>query len=244
MAETTTHRDPQWTHRLGFLVPSVNTVIERDLRLSLPATVSAHVARMSIIRDTPEQLAALADSVPGAATLLSHAAVDSIVFACTSGSLYHGLGYDGEITERITAAAGVPASTTSTAVVAALRSLGLSRVVLVTPYEPWLDELVGAFLGAHGIEVTATAGPALPDPLDTASVPPEEIAAAVVDPGAADGIVISCTAFRGLEAARILRERFGLPVVSSNEATCWEGLRLAGRAPDTFPLDGYAALCR
>src|SRR5699024_5214209 len=128
--------------------------------------------------------------------------------------------------ERITAASGVPASTQSTAVVAALRSLGLTRVVLVTPYEPWLDELVATFLGAHGIEVTATAGPALPDPLDTASVAPEEIAAAVGDPGTAEGVFISCTAFRGLEAARILRERLGLPVVSSNEATCWEGLRL------------------
>ena len=52
-----TSHDPEWTHRLGFLVPSVNTVIERDLRLSLPDPVSAHVARMPITRDTPEQLA-------------------------------------------------------------------------------------------------------------------------------------------------------------------------------------------
>lgn len=239
-----TPRDPEWTHRLGFLVPSVNTVIERDLRLSLPGTVSAHVARMPITRDTPEQLSALADSVPDAARLLAHAAVGSIVFACTSGSLYHGPGYDTEITERITEASGVPASTTSTAVVAALRSLGLTRVLLLTPYEPWLDELVVGFLGAHGVEVTGTVGPALPDPLDTASVPPAGIADAVTDLGRAEGVFVSCTAFRGLEAAAILRERFGVPVVSSNEATCWDGMRLAGCGPDAFPREGYAELCR
>jgi maleate isomerase len=239
-----TPRDPQWTHRLGLLVPSVNAIIERDLRLSLPEPVSAHVARMPITRDTPEQLAALAASVPGAAGLLAHAAVDSIVFACTSGSLYHGLGYDTEITERITEVAGVPASTTSTAVVAALRSLDLTRVLLLTPYEPWLDELVVGFLGAHGIEVTGTAGPALPDPLDTASVAPAAIADAVTDLGRAEGVFISCTAFRGLEAAGILRDRFGVPVVSSNEATVWEGLRLARHTTDVFPLKGYAELRR
>lgn len=244
MAQTHHPHDPEWTHRLGFLVPSVNAVIERDLRLCLPESVSAHAARMAITRDTPEQLAALAAAVPEAARLLAHAACDSIVFACTSGSLYHGPGYDTEITERITGASGLPASTTSTAVVAALTSLGLTRVVLVTPYEPWLDELVVGFLGAHGIEVTATAGPALPDPLDTASVPPTAIADAVTDLGPAEGIFISCTAFRGLEAAGLLRDRFGVPVVSSNEATCWEGLRLAGRAADTFPLKGYAELSR
>ncbi|WBB81490.1 aspartate/glutamate racemase family protein [Micromonospora sp. WMMD882] len=244
MTQPATTRRPDWTHRLGLLVPSVNTVVERDLRLSLPDPVSAHVARIPITRDTPEQLAALADAAPGATRLLAHAAVDSIVFACTSGSLYHGPGYDTAITERITEVAGVPASTTSTAVVAALRSLGLTRVLLVTPYEPWLDELVVAFLGAHDIEVTGTSGPALPDPLDTASVPPQAIADAVGDLGRAEGVFVSCTAFRGLEAAGILRERLGVPVVASNEATVWDGLRLAGRGPDAFPPDGYAALRR
>lgn len=234
----------QWTHRLGFLVPSVNAVLERDARLCLPPSVSAHFARMPITRDEPEQLAALADAAPAAAELLAHPGCASVVFACTTGSLYQGLGFDEEISRRISAVTGTPTSTTSTAVVQALRSLELKRVLLVSPYEPWLDERVVTFLGAHGIEVTGMAGPALPDPRDTDSVPPAEIAAAVAGVADADGIFISCTAFRGLEAAGLLRARLDVPVVSSNEATFWAGLRLAGLSGETFPVGGYTDLCR
>lgn len=232
----------QWTKRLGFLVPSANAVLERDSRLALPASASAHFARMPITRDDPEQLAGLAAAAPDAAALLAHAGCEAIVFACTSGSLYEGPGYDADIAQRVNQISGVPSSTTATAVIAALRSLDMRRVVLVSPYEAWLDARVVAFLAAHGVEVTAAAGPSLPDPRQTEAVTPEDIAAAVEDPGTADGIFISCTAFRGLEAADLLRERFGLPVVSSNEATFWEALRLVGAAPSTFPRDGYRGL--
>jgi maleate isomerase len=232
----------RWTHRLGFLVPSVNAVIERDLRLCLPPTVSAHVARLPITRDEPAQLAALADAVPAAAELLAHPRCDSVVFACTTGSLYHGRGYDDEVSRRITEVTGRPASTTSTALLEALRSRDVSRVALVTPYESWLDALVVSFLAANGITVTSVAGPALPDPLDTAAVPPHDIAAAVGDLSDAEAVFISCTAFRGLEAAGLLRERLNMPVVSANEATCWAGLRLAGAWPTSFPDGGFEDL--
>ncbi|MEJ3750901.1 maleate cis-trans isomerase [Actinomycetes bacterium KLBMP 9797] len=234
----------QWTHRLGFLVPSVNAVLERDAVLSLPPAVSAHFARMPITRDEPEQLDALADAAPPAAELLAHPGCAALVFACTTGSLYRGLGFDDEITRRITAATGIPASTTSTAVVRALRSLDVTRVLLVSPYEPWLDALVEKFLAAHGITVTAARGPALPDPRDCDAVPPAEIAAATGDPGDAEAVLVSCTAFRGLEAAGLLRDRLDVPVVSSNEATFWAALRLAGRGPGVFPPGGYLDLRR
>jgi len=233
---------PQWTHRLGFLVPSVNAVIERDLRFCLPLSASAHVTRLPITRDEPEQLSALADSVPPAAEMLAHPGCDSVVFACTTGSLYHGLGYDESVARRITAITGTPASTTSTAVLEALRSLRAKRVALVSPYEPWLDKRVVEFLDANGVTVTAVGGPALPDPRDTARVPPEDIADAAGEPGDADAVFISCTAFRGLEAAALLRERLGRPVVSANEATAWAAMRLAGCGPETFPERGYADL--
>lgn len=231
-----------WT-RLGFLVPSGNSTLERDTRIGLPDTVSAHFARMAMTKDDPEQVAGLHEAAPRAAELLAHADVDVIAFACTTGSLYEGQGFDERIAERITAATGIRATTTSTAVVQALRSLGMSRVVLVTPYEPWLDELVVRFLGTHDIAVTRVAGPGLPYARDIVSVPPERIAdEALADQKAleeADGVFLSCTAFRGLEAAAQVRARAGVPVVSSNEATFWAALREVGLASDTFPAGGH-----
>lgn len=234
----TTPADPAWTHRLGFLVPSVNTVFERDLRLSLPGRLSTHVARLPITRDEPDQLCALSDAAPAAAELLAHAGCDIVSFACTTGSLYQGLGFDDEIRRRVTAVTGRPTSTTSTGVIAALRSVGAQRVLLVSPYENWLEERVKAFLGAHGMRTTAALGPALPDPRDCAALAPQAIADIVDDPGDADAVLLSCTAMRGLEAAALLRRRLRVPVVSSNEATIWAVLRDLGLAPEPFGADG------
>ncbi|MFC7550251.1 hypothetical protein [Plantactinospora sp. GCM10030261] len=234
----------EWSHRLGFLVPSANSVLEWDSRLALPPPVSAHFARIAMTRDEPDQLVALAEAAPGTAELLRHAGCTAVGFACTTGSLYRGLGYDAAISARVTEATGLPCATTATAAVDALRSLGLARVLLVSPYEPWLDALVVDFLAAHGIEVTGTLGPSLPDPRDTARATPAQIAGTVTDLGPADGIFVSCTAFRGLEAATLLRQRFGCPVVASNEATFWGVARLVGAGPADFPHDGWEGLRR
>lgn len=233
-----------WQAKLGFLVPSGNSIFERDAKIALPASISAHVARMPLTRDDPEELAALHEAAPAASELLAHAGVDVVVFACTSGSLYHGLGFDKEISERITAITGTPASTTSTAVVEALGSLALRNIVLVSPYEPWLEGMTVEFLKGFGITVTATLGPGIPDGYETMT--PDEIADHIRPDmlQEADGVFISCTDFRGMEAAAELRRRHGVPVVSSNEATLWAALRLIGLAGDTFPQNGYEDLGR
>jgi maleate isomerase len=226
--------------RVGLLVPSSNTIIERDARV-LPQEVSAHVARMKITRDDDDQLAALIDLAPAAADLLADAAVEAIAFACTSGSLHGGPGYDDEIVRRIRAATGIPTTTTATAVVDALRAEGATRVALVSPYEGWLNELVTAFLEGHGISVGRVVGFGLPDPLDSAALAPERIAEAVrsVDSSDVGAVVVSCTAFQGLEAARLVAGELGKPVVTSNQATLWKLLDMtvgaAGRPSELLP---------
>jgi maleate isomerase len=222
--------------RLGVLVPSSNTIVERDAQTHLPPTVSAHFARIKITRDDPDQLAALADLAPPAAELLADARVAAIGFACTTGSIHGGPSREREIIDRIEAAAAVPATTTATAVLDALVALDAGRVALVSPYERWLTEEVVEFLAAGGVAVDGVHGFGLPDPLDIAAVPPADIAAAVrtADSDRAEAIVISCTAFAGVEAARLVRPELGKPVVAANQATFWKLGQLAG-LPDVLP---------
>ncbi len=230
-----------WRAKLGFLVPSSNSILERDARLALPDGVSAHFARMKLLADSAEELGSLIDKAPEAADSLADAEVDAIAFGCTTGSLLGGLGYDQQIIERIESTAGVPATTTSTAVVHALQQLGLRHVVLISPYEDWLNEKVIEFLRSNGIDVGAAFGFALPEGLDAERVTPDQIrdVAIRLDSAATDGIFVSCTSFRGLESADSLERTAGKPVVTSNQATFWELLTMV-RVDD--PVPGFGSL--
>ncbi len=232
-----------WRARLGFLVPSVNAVFERDALAILPPGVSAHFARMKLTRDDEEQIAGLVGHVPQAAADVADAGVSVIAFACTTGSLYGGLGYDQEIIDLIERQGAVRATTTSTAVLEALRAVGARSVTVVSPYEPWLNERVRRFLEANGVEVAAMAGFGLPDGRDCEAVTPGQILAKVqeVDVPGTDAIFLSCTDFRGMEGAEEIERVVGKPVITSNQATFWEALRLAGIDE---PISGFGMLLR
>ncbi|MEO0632483.1 MAG: ectoine utilization protein EutA, partial [Planctomycetota bacterium] len=47
----------------------------------------------------------------------------------------------------------------------------------------------------------------------------------------AEGIFLSCTALRALDAIPIIEARLGKPVISSNQASLWRLLQLSGLAP-------------
>lgn len=225
------------THRrLGFIVPSVNAVFETDCRRGVPLDYGVYVARASCARDDEGELAALVRRAPVAARDLRDAAVDAIAFACTSGSLLEGQGYDDEIVREITAAAGVPATTSATAVRDAVLSVAATNVALVTPYEPWLNARMVTYLASAGIGTAASFGFGMPDPRDHEAIAPAVIADRAMDLCTADvdAVVISCTSFRGMEAAALVRQRQGRPVVSSNEATAWAAAHLLGEGSETF----------
>jgi maleate isomerase len=73
------------------------------------------------------------------------AEVRAIVFGCTTGSLLHGPGWDRCLSGRITDHVGIPCTTTATAAVDALRTLGARSVAIGTPYVEELHEWERAF---------------------------------------------------------------------------------------------------
>jgi len=76
----------------------------------------------------------MVDDAPKAAKKLAHAGVDAIAFGCTGASLFKGLGFDQKIVKQIEDTTRIAATTTSTAVVAALKELGIRKVSIATPY--------------------------------------------------------------------------------------------------------------
>lgn len=219
--------------RLGFIVPSVNTVVEEELRRLLPDDLSYNVARVALgTGDLRSQLAELESSVPVEAAKLADAGVSAIVLACTAGSMVGGPGYDAEVARAITAAAGVPATTATTALLDALRVLRVGDITVGTPYPAWLHQLELEFLAGHGFEVQGfPLGLGPPEVL--AAVTPAALAADVVSsvralPRTPSCVVVSCANARALEAVPVLEDELRVPVVTSNQVTLWAGVRLTG----------------
>ena len=190
------------------------------------------VETRTLIHDvTVEGLAETVKQVERAALELASAEVDVILQAGTAIAFFRGFGHDQELSRRITAATGIRATTSLTAVVEALRVLGIKRPAVATSYLADLDARLAEVLFRSGFAVAAIRGMGLKRSIDMGRVKPDEtcrFAREVVNaaPGA-DGIFISCGNLRTFEAIEPLEKEFGIPVVTSNQAGLWQALRVA-----------------
>ncbi len=219
-----------WRAKLGILVPSANSVLEPDMYRMAPQGVSVHFSRVVNYEDTPEQLEAMVHYVPRCCEELSHARMDVYAFGCTGGSLMGGVGYDQKMIKLMQEKTGKPATTTSTAVMEALREMGIGKVCVVTPYEDWLNERQREFFEGSGVRVLAIKGLGIRDGDGIARVSPGEIyrLAREINKPEAQGIFMSCTNFRAAEVLEIIEKDLGKPAISSNQATLWAMLKVAG----------------
>ena len=220
-----------WRARIGILVPASDTTCENEFRKMAPVGVSIHVSRMTFPgANTPEALSKLIDEAERAAELLVPASVDAIAFCCTSGSFIKGPGYDQEIIKRIKRVFQGIVTTTTTSVIEAFKTLDVKRVAVASPYIEEVNQALKRFLESIGIEVISIKGLGLVKDVEVGRLSPE-IAYSLaknVDRPEAQAIFISCTNFRSLEVIDILEKDLRKPVITSNQATMWNLLRLLG----------------
>ena len=229
--------------RIGMLVPSGNVIIEPQVNAMLPPGVAVYVTRLPLRGSSEAELLAMAQNVEDAARLLAHARVGLIAFNCTAVSTYS-KALEADIRRRIEQAAGIPALATSGALVHALKTLGASRIVLLTPYLREVNQREVAFLQQEGVEVLSETGLGLDTNTEMAALP----AHTWLDLGKrhrdarADAYLVSCTAVRSAEVIDALERELGRPVITSNQAITWHCLR-AGGVQDR--VQGFGALlCR
>jgi maleate isomerase len=216
-----------WERKLGLIVPSWNTVNEYEFQQVLHPAMSVHAMRIKITADDEENYSWMATQVPAAARLLAQAKVQAICYGCLAGGFVQGPGHDREIVKDIEDATGIPGVAAATALIDALKALGVTRVSVASPYEPWLNQKLREYLQAFGIEVLALKG------MGTqahSSFTPEQNAelAAEVDRAESQAVLIACSNFRTLEIIEPLEAKLGKPVVNSNLSSLWKMLRLLG----------------
>lgn len=235
------------TVTIGLIIPDSGTAVLDEYRKLLPPGVEA-VAVSLPLRGGEMTTAALAEmstdgTIERAALALRLRRVDCALFACTAGSLLHGREWDAAITSRISRVAGVPALTTATAALWALRAVGSQRLTMITPYLPELDIAEKAYLEEVGYDVVSVGGAEHRFDAEISLLTPDDLAWHVdlVDLGESDTVFVSCNSWRVLDALSRLEAVHRRKFVTSNQAGAWATVRLLG-IPD--PVTGFGALPR
>ena len=229
--------------RIGLLVPSSNTTVEPEFYRALPKDVTLHVARLHLAQIATDSIASMVGDIEARSRDLATADVDVIVLGAAAPSFLKGLGYDREMAQKITAASGKPATTTSTALIEALRHLGVSRVVLGAAYDDKVNAIAKTFLEVNGFNVLAAHGLGLVDNLVVGRLDESSAyeLARKIDRPDAEAIVLACTNWKTMDAIERLERELGKPVVSTTQVSIWAALRAIGRIEG---VPGYGRLLR
>lgn len=224
--------------RIGLVVPPGNVAMERELPLYLPPGVAMNVNRLS--RPTPavtkESLLAMIASLDQAVRDLSmcYPQPSLIVYGCTSGSFVSGPGKEADLADRITVLTGIPAVTTSSAILMGLKEVGARNVFLLTPYVEDVTAHEVDLLKYHGFSVGAVDSFNCADTRDIAKIASQQVKQRVLEQAervrACDTVFISCTQLLTMDEIAALERELGKPVVTSNQCSLWAALKLVGAA--------------
>ncbi|MCX5201008.1 decarboxylase [Streptomyces sp. NBC_00237] len=198
-----------------------------DVRLPLVHTdigTDAHRVDALLEMGAPDRLAAGVEE-------LRLAGAEAVVWACTSASFVFGREGARDQVRRLAAAAGLPASSTSFAFVGAVRELAATRVAVAATYPPDVAELFAGFLKAAGIEVLSTRASGIVTAAEVGTWGREEVLALARagDRPDAEAVLLPDTALHTAAHLSALEAALGKPVLTANQVTVWEGLRLAER---------------
>ncbi|MFD7564243.1 aspartate/glutamate racemase family protein [Streptomyces tendae] len=221
---------------LGFLYPGhsgeddyprIEQLLGSDIRVDLVHTdigEDAHRVDALLEMGSPRRLEA------GVAELRL-AGADAVVWACTSGSFVHGWDGAHEQVRALAQAAGLPASSTSFAFVHAAKEIGVRRVSIGATYPQDVARLFADFLGAAGIEVADVVSSGIITAAEVGTWTEEEVLALAraADRPDAEAVLLPDTALHTAAHIPALEKELGKPVLTANQVTIWEGLRLADR---------------
>ncbi len=219
-----------WRGRIGLMVPTGNSVMEPEFDRLAPEGVAVYANRVYLEKVTPEALKGMEKHAAASARGLGSIRLGVLAFGCTSGSFVGGKGYDEKLIRLMEEETGIPATTTTTAVLRALGLLGVSRIALATPYTEELTEIEARFFSEQGFEVTRARGGGIVEVAEIQECTPQMAyeRACEVNDERAEAVFISCTGFRTIEIIEKLEAELGKPVITSNQATFADCLRILG----------------
>jgi len=220
---------------VGFLYPGYSAEDDYPRMQSLlGASVALPLVHTAMAEDAHRVDALLdlggVEPLADGAEALRASDVQAVVWACTSGSFV--FGWDGARAQAdgLGKVLGVPASSTSFAFVHAAQALGLRRVAVSATYPADVADHFRAFLSAGGIEVLGLSSRGIVTAAEVGTLGRDDVLAlaTAVDEPDADAVLLPDTALHTVAWLDDLEEHVGKPVLTANQVSVWEGLRLAG----------------
>jgi len=217
-------------------------VQEPDFYQALPPGITLHTARLQLTHIEAESTLRIVEQIEDASRKLADADVDLILLAATAPSSRMGIGYDQELIKRISGASGKPATTASTALLEAMRVLGIKKIVLGAPWSDAVNQTVAKFIEGNGIRVLAHAALGIVRNLDVGLLDAQTAydMGRKIDRADADAVMLACGNWTTFEIIEKLERDLGKPVLSTNQVSLWHALKMLGAES----LPGYGVLLR
>lgn len=217
--------------KLGLIYPAPGWVMEPEYYAMSPEGVITCTTRISLHETNEEQLSKLGDEAVEAVDLLTQVPVDVIALGCTSGSFIGGTQYEQKLIERMEEKSqGIPCTTTSSAVIEALKFFGVKKISVATPYIEEVNQKARIFLEENGFEIVSFKGLGLlyDSEIDSQDLETVYQLTREVDSTDSEAIIILCTGIRSVPIIEMLEKDLEKPIISAIQATFWHSLRLSG----------------
>ena len=217
-----------WRGQIGAVTP---TYLDNagDWFKVLPEGVNVVFATLGVEEHTPAEFQKAKEVVGQAARGLVKLGVGAVVLGGSPlVTLDKGEGTGG-LARELEKESGIPVTTGQDAAVLALRTLGIKKLLLITPYKESLNQGMKNHLEKAGFQILCLKSALCPGPREMAELPPEipyRLAREAFQqtPGA-DGIYIPNPKWQTMEIIEPLEEDLKIPVVTTVQASAWWGLK-------------------
>ena len=214
-----------WRARIGFICPSVTAeTFLHEFHLVAPPGVALVVINLGIRHLGRDEIGGSLGMLKSVAAELDRTKVDAIVLGGSPPVTYGGFGFDKEIIRQIGEVTSVPATTSQTCAVEALRKLEVQTLVLGSPFAEDQNLLLKNYLEDSGFKVEAIRGLAVPVS-DIARMPVSASYRLAKDAFGqapdAEGIYLPCALMPTFPNIAPLERDLGVPVVTSFQAMLW-----------------------
>jgi maleate isomerase len=236
--------------RMALIVPSTNVVAETDMWRTAPPDVTFHTGRMFVGNpnmSSNEAFLAFLDQIRAALDTAVRDVMtcepDYLVMGMSAETFWGGAEGNAEFTRKLKSLSGLQVATGADACLHALETYGVSRLAVLTPYQPVGDEQVRRYFTEIGYEIVRLKGLRCPNATAPSKVSTAELRRALeeLDGPDVEALVQVGTNLSMVRLADKAERELRKPVVAINAAILWTALRDYG-IQDQYP--GFGALLR
>ena len=226
--------------KIGFLRPGAGNTHYDEFAAMVPEGIDLEMVELGVLRTALTDFAARADAIIERATTMTHERGWQGVIVPGAPVEVQNPG----LRARLAEALDVPFTTALGAGENALRAFGASRILLLTPFDSYMNSLVVPHLTAAGFDVQlADLGfNSEQEAVDLdASIVFDMARGAVRKADGVQALYFQGAVLNPLPVIDEMEAEFGLPVVASNPAMLWS---VASQLGGTFSIEGKGRLVR